>query len=198
MGLKDYRNLFVACSLVLSFLVITPTLNMFVPFYIEEPFSELSILGPEHMARDYPFNIGVNSERSFYVNVSNHMGESIYYLVYVKFRNQTQSFPNDTTPSSLAPIYEFRVFLLDGEKWEDLIRFKFLEVLRDADTVRVRKMMINNMIIEMDSSTRWDAEYSGFYFQLFFELWLYDVTSESFKYYERGFVGVWLNMTIQT
>jgi len=169
---------------------------MFVPFYVKESFSELSILGPTHMAKVYPFNVSVNSEESLFVTVGNHMGESAYYVVYVKFRNQTQSFPNNTMPSSFAPLYEFRVFLLDGEKWEGFIRFKFLEVVRHADTVRVRKMMINNVIFEMDSVSKWDAEYNGFFFQLFFELWLYGMTSRSFEYYERGFVHVWLNMTI--
>ena len=196
MDLKDYRNLFTACCLVLSFFAVTPTLNMFVPFYVEEPFSELSILGPAHMAKDYPFNVQVNSEERLFVTVSNHMGESAYYTVYVKFRNQTQSFPKNNEPSSLAPLYEFRVFLLDGEKWEGLVRFKFLEALRSADTVRIRKMMINNVVFEVDSVSTWDSEYSGFFFQLFFELWLHDMASRSFSYYERGFVGVWLNITI--
>jgi len=207
MDLKDYRNLFTVCSLVLSFFAITPALNLFVSFSVEERFSELSILDPAHTAKvPNPFNVRVNSEESLFVTVGNHMGGSAYYMVYVKFRNQTQSFPNSTMPSSLAPLYEFRVFLLDGEKWgwvdfEGLVRFKFLEVLRHADTVRVRRMMINNVIFEMNSSAKWvvlnmgDFEYSGFFFQLFFELWLFDVSSRSFKYHDR-FVGVWLNMTL--
>lgn len=195
MDLKDYRNLFAVCSLVLSFFAITPALNVFVSFNVEERFSELSILGPTHMAKDYPFDVRVNSEESLFVTVGNHMGESIYYMVYVKFRNQTQSFPSDAMPSSLAPLYEFRVFLLDGEKWDGIVRFKFLEVLQVGDVVRVRKMLINNVIFEMDSSSTWDSEYDGFYFQLFFELWIYGASSRSFKYHDR-FVGVWLNMTL--
>lgn len=195
MDLKDYRNLFAVCSLVLSFFAITPALNLFVSFSVEEPFSELSILGPTHMAKDYPFDVRVNSEESLFVTVSNHMGESIYYMVYVKFRNQTQSFPSDAMPSSLAPLYELRVFLLDGEQWEGIIRVKFLEVMRDGDVVRVRKMLVNNVIFEVDSSSTWDSNYSGFYFQLFFELWTYGASSRSFKYHDR-FVGVWLNMTL--
>ncbi len=195
MNLRDYRNSFVVCSLLLSFLAVTPTVGMFVPFYVKESFSELSILGPMHMAKDYPFDIRVNVEKSVFVTVSNHMGRASYYEVYVKFRNLTQSFPNSASASSLAPLYEFRVFLLDGEKWEGLVRFKFVEAARTADSVWVTKMMINNVFFNMNSSSVWNSEYSGFYFQLFFELWLYDETLASFRYYDQ-FVGIWLNMTI--
>ncbi len=195
MDLKDYRTFFAVCSLVLSFFAVTPALNLFVSFSVEEPFSELSILGPAHVAKDYPFDVRVNSEANLFVSVTNHMGESIYYMVYVKLRNQTQSFPSDAMPSLLAPIYEFRVFLLDGEKWEGTVRFKFLEVLRDGDVVQVRKMLLNNVALAVTSSSTWDINYRGFYFQLFFELWTYRTSSRSFKYHDR-FVGVWLNMTL--
>ena len=195
MNLKDYRTLFAVCSLVLSVFAITPTLNMFVPFYVKEPFSELSILGPAHTARDYPFNVHMNSEERLFVTVSNHMGESAYYMVYVKLRNQTQSFPNSSTPSPLGSLYEFRIFLLDGEEWEGLVRFKLPGVLSSADTVWVNGIVINNVVFEADYVSKWDSEYEGFYFQLFFELWLYDLTSRSFRYHDRS-VGVWLNVTI--
>lgn len=196
MSIKDFRNLFVVCSLVLSFFAISPTLNLFFPFYIEESFSELSVLGSNHMAKDYPFNVVLNREERLFVSVSNHMGESAYYRVCVKFRNQTRSFPSDKEPSSLAPLYEFRVFLLDGGDWEREVKFNFLEALHSGDTVQVKKLMINNVIFELDSVSAWDSEYDGFYFQLFFELWSYDAKLHSFNYYERGFVGVWLNMTV--
>jgi len=196
LNIKDFRNLFVVCSLVLSFFAISPTLNLFFPFYIEESFSELSVLGSNHMAKDYPFNVVLNREERLFVSVSNHMGESAYYRVCVKFRNQTRSFPSDKEPSSLAPLYEFRVFLLDGGDWEREVKFNFLEALHSGDTVQVKKLMINNVIFELDSVSAWDSEYDGFYFQLFFELWSYDAKLHSFNYYERGFVGVWLNMTV--
>ena len=195
MNLRDYRNLFVVCSLGLSVLAFTPVLYGFVPLFVGESFSELSILGPGHLAKDYPFNVRANVEESLYVAVGNHMGESTYYRVNVKLRNQTQSFASDTVPSMLDPLYEFSVFLLNGEKWEKLIRFKFLEISREVNSVRVRKLMVNDVIFIVDYSSEWDSENNGFYFQLFFELWLYDITLRSIKYNERS-VGIWLNMTV--
>lgn len=196
MNIKDFRNLFVVCCLVSSFFVIIPTLNLFFPLSAEESFSELSVLGSNHMAKDYPFNVVLNRDERLFVTVSNHMGESAYYRVCVKFRNQTQSFPSDNEPSSLATLYEFRVFLLDGEDWEGEVKFTFLEALHSGDGIQVKNLMINDVVLELDSVSVWDSEYDGFYFQLFFELWSYDVALHSFDYYERGFVGVWLNMTV--
>lgn len=194
MNLNDYRVLFMACSLGVSLLAAMPALGLFVPFRIEEPFSELSILGPAHLAKDYPFNVGVNTEASLFVTLRNHMGGASYYRIQVKVRNQTESLPTETGPSAVPPLYEFGVFLLDGNEWESAVRFRFLEVSRTLATVQVRRMWINNLVFEMDSSTSWDPEYRGFYFQLFFELWQYDVAVHDFVYNNR-FVGVWLNMT---
>jgi len=51
------------------------------------------------------------------------------------------------------------------------------------------------VVISMDSSSGWDLENSGFYYQVFFELWLYDTSLQGFQYHNR-FVGIWLNMTM--
>ena len=196
MNVKDFRNLFFVCSVVLVFFAISPTLNLLLNFYVEESFSELSLLGPNHVADDYPFNLLLNHEERLFVKVGNHMGESSYYRVFVKFRNQTQSQPSKDDPSLLAPLYEYRVFLLDSDVWEGEIKFTFLEVTHGSEYVQINKMMINNVILELDSISMWDSEYQGYYFQLFFELWYYDVGLDRFNYYDQGFVGVWLNMTI--
>ena len=196
MNLNDFRNLFVVSSLVLILLVISPTLNLFFPLSVEESFSALSIIGPNRLAKDYPFNVIPNREERLFVTVDNNMGESSYYRIYVKFRNQTQSSPKDNEPSLLTPLYEYRVFLVDGGTFEGELNFNFLETIYSNDTVLVKKLMINNQIFELDSFCIWDYEYGGFYFQLFFELWLYDVNLHRFNYYDRGFVGLWLNMTV--
>ena len=76
-----------------------------------------------------------------------------------------------------------------------MIRFKFLEVSREVNSVRVRKLMVNDVIFIVDSSSEWDSVNNGFYFQLFFELWFYEITLRNIKYNERS-VGIWLNMTV--
>jgi len=182
--------------MVLMLVVAVPSISLYVSFPRGEAFSEFWVLGPNHMAEDYPFNIRVNETNSVFVGVGNHMGVSSQYLVYVKFRNQTQPLPEVTTPrpSPLESLYEFRAFVANDGTWETPFAFRISEVTRQDSSIFLRRLSINDQDFEVRSSARWDSEHEGFYFQLFFELWLYDLTSQSFRYHQR-FVGLWLNMT---
>ena len=197
MNLEDYRTVFVSVSLVLILIAASPTLGLVIPFPRGgERFSELWVLGPNHMAEDYPFNIGVNETYRVFVGVGNHMGVSSYYLVNVKFRNQTQPLPNATAsePSQLAPLYEYRAFVVDGGTWETPLTFRVLEASRVDDSLLIGRLSIDDVVFSVNVSARWDSEYKGFYYQLFLELWLYNTELQSFQFHNR-FVGIWLNMT---
>jgi uncharacterized membrane protein len=148
------------------------------------------------MAEDYPLNVAVNEKQNVFVGVGNHLGRSAYYVVYVKLRNQTQAAPNMTTftPSPLAPLYEFRFVVTDGGTWETPVVFSFLEASRSGDLLNVTRISINDAVFSVESLAICDAHDNGFYYQLFFELWMYDESVSSFSYHNR-FVGIWLNMT---
>jgi len=198
MNLDEYRMVFVAGSLVLMLIAATPTVSLFMVVSSGggERFSELWLLGPNHLAGDYPFNVDVNETYRVFAGVGNHLGGSSYYLVYVKFRNQTQPLPDvsGSTPSSLPSLYEFRFFIEEGETWESLLTFAFQNVSLQGNSVFVSNVSINDVTFSVNSYSMWDSENQGFHYQLFFELWLYDITSRSFQYHNR-FVGIWLNMT---
>jgi len=197
MRLEDYRTLFAASSLVLILIAAFPALSMVVSFPKgSERFSELWVLGPNRRAEDYPFNVTIGEQYRVFVGVGNQMGSSMYYIVYVKFRNQIQPLPDASSskPSSLPPLYEFRAFVADGATWESSVNFSILKLSRLKGSCFVRRMSINSVVFSLDSSSNWDSERSGFYYQLFFELWLYNTTSRSFQFHDR-FVGIWLNMT---
>ena len=198
MNLEEYRTVFATCSLVLILIAAAPTLGLIVPFPSgSERFSELWLLGPNHMAEGYPFNVCVGEEYSVFVGVGNHMGCSEYYMVYVKFRNQTQCLPDisNSKSSPLPPLYEFQFFVADGESWESLLMFKILDASVGFDSVFVGNVSINGVAFSVNSLSIWDSENNGFYYQLFFELWIYDDVSSSLRYHNR-FVGLWLNMTV--
>ena len=197
MNLEGYRTVFATGSLVLILIAGAPSLGLIMAFPGgSERFSELWLLGPAHMAEGYPFNVGVGEKYSVFVGVGNHMGSSAYYMVYVKFRNQSQPLPNATAsePSPLPPIYVFQFFVADGETWESLLVFEILDASVQGDSMFVGDVSINDMVFSVNSSSTWDQENNGFYYQLFFELWLYNMSSSSFQFHDR-FVGIWLNAT---
>lgn len=161
-----------------------------------ERFSELWILGPGHTAENYPFNVSIGIEQQVFVGVSNHLGRSAYYIVYVKFRNQTQLGPdsNTSSPSPLTPLFEFRFVLADSGRWEQRLSFSIIEASHSGDLLVVDKISIENVVFSAESFSHWDAQNSGFFYQMFFELWLFDSSSSTFKFQNR-FSWLWMNVT---
>jgi len=193
----QYRGWFIVGSLALMLVAVVPASALY--FHLpdgSESFSELWLLGPGHRAEDYPFNVRVNETYSVYVGVGNHLGYSAYYRVYVKFRNETQPLPVDSnaTPSALQTLYEFNFFVRDGQVWETSLSFRITNAGRSGDFLTLNSLSIDEVTFLVDSYSYWDRERSGFYFQLFFELWLYNMTSQSFQYNSR-FTSLWLNVT---
>jgi len=194
---EEYRGLYVTGSLVLMLIVAVPTFSLFIriPDGSEE-FSELWLLGPTLKAEGYPFNVQVNESYLVYVGVGNRLGRSAYYRVYVKLRNQTQPLPvaSNSSASMLSPLYEFDVFVRDDEVWEKPLDFAVLEVSTANDSMLLSSLQVNGFVFQVDDVSLWDEERGGFFYQLFFELWYYNMTLSSFQYHNR-FVGLWLNMT---
>jgi uncharacterized membrane protein len=159
-----------------------------------EPFSELYVLGPNHMAEGYPFNVPAGDNYTVYLGVENHMGSSMYYCVDIKFRNASEPMANSTVPSSLPTLYTYRVFLEDDETWEQTLNFSLSDIVFKGNSCSVGKIKVNYVESGLHETVVWNNESSGFFYQLFIELWAYDQTSERLLYDGR-FVGLWLNMT---
>ena len=194
---EDYRTVFLVSVLVSVLLAASPALSIVVSLPSGgERFSELWVLGPNRMAEDYPFNVRGGEEYKIYLGIGNHMGGVMYYGVLVKFRNQSQLLPNSTLglASSLPVLCEFRAVVEDGGTWEEEVRFSFPEIVRLGNMSNVKGLVINDRLVGVDAVAGWDSEQAGCYFQLFFELWLYDAGAKEFGFHNR-FVGVWLNMT---
>ena len=197
MKFQDYRTIFLVTTLVLVLLAASPALSNVISLPSNgERFSELWLLGSNRMAEDFPFNVQVGQENSVFLGVGNHLGNSAYYLVSVKVRNQTQPLPsiNSSESSSLPSIHEFQFILENGKVWETPVSFEVLDASVEDDKMVVNSISINDMIVQVDCSTVWDSENDGFYFQLFFELWVYNSASSTFKFDDR-FVGFWFNLT---
>ena len=195
-NLEDYRSLFFVGSLVLVLVITISALSLLMSFSVEgEHFSEFYLLGPGHIADDYPFNMEENENYSVYVGVDNQMSSSIFYNVRVKFRNQNEPLPNATagTPSPLPTLYEYNLFLEDESNWETLLNFSFSGISFSENYCKVESLIINGFTFDVNKSVLWDEEHNGYYYQLFFELWIYQVESETLEFHNRV-VDIWLKM----
>jgi len=195
-SLADCRHVFLAVGLVGVMVFSVPSAMVFLHLPGGERFSELYVLGPGHMAEGYPFNVGENESYLVYLGVGNSLGSSAYYVVYVKFRNPTEPLPNATAgvPSSLPPLYEYRVLLEDGQSWEQPLTFSFSEVSAAQNQSLVSGLAVNGVTLSVNRPGMWDDENRGYFYELFMELWVYNVASDAFQFHNR-YVGLWLNMT---
>jgi hypothetical protein len=194
--LEDYKIVFAAIGLIGVLILASPTLGLVLHLPGEEKLSELWILGPKHKLEDYPFNVTTGVNYSVYVDVSNHLGSSAYYVMCVKFRNETEPLPNSTagTPSILAPLYKYRLFLENNNSGEVSLTFSFSNASFSKNQSIVGRVAINGVQSSVDESVTWDAVNKGYYYELFIELWIYNPASNGFSYHNR-FVSRWLNMT---
>ena len=198
MNYENLKLMYVAVCVMVGLAVLSPTLAAFVTFPVEEPFSELWILGSNGMAEGYPFNVSAGDTSSVLLGVSNQMGGLKYYLVYVKLSNQTGSLPNSTAgvPSVLEPVFEYRLLLRHDETWSGLVHFSLADVFFDENFSRISRILVDECAVNVDVVTVWDDVSSGFYYQLFFELWIYDEGASDFQFHNRS-VGLWLNLSRQ-
>lgn len=196
MKLEDYKVVFAVVGLICVLLLAVPALSLAVHFPAGEKFSELWVLGSGHMAEDYPFNVNESGSYLVYLGVENHLSSSAYYEVILKFRNESESLPNETAGvfSSLPPLYVYRVFLQDGRSWEQPLSFSFLQVSAAQNQSVVGGLTVNGVTLSVNKHAVWDDEDSGYFYELFMELWIYNVTSDAFQFHNR-FVGLWLNVT---
>lgn len=181
---------------MLTLVAASPMLGVVMPMGNSERFSEFWLLGPDHLAEDYPFTVGVGEVYSVFIGVGNHMENSEYYMVHMKFSNSTKFLPDilDGVPSSLPNLYDFRFFAGDDEACESAVTFEFEDVTIEDDTVVVGSIAINGVSLPVVASADWDSENQGYFFELFFELWRYDVESDDFMFDNR-YVGLRLNIT---
>ena len=199
MNPQDYKVLILVATGVLALIVASPALQRLLVLPQTEFFTELWILGPEHKAEGYPFNITSGSNYNVFVGVTNHLGREAYYSIHVKFRNQNQSAPDshNRTPSSLPALFSFNTFVADKETLEIPLSFSFsYSYNANLSQVDSANLLINGNVMNLEgNSIPWDPERSGFFGNLFFELWIFDDSAGGFRYHERS-TGLRLNMTV--
>jgi hypothetical protein len=179
--------------------VASPALQRLLIYPQTEFFTEMWLLGPEHKAENYPYNLTRNQDYTVFLAVSNQLGHCGYYMVQVKFRTQNQSAPDSLarTPSSLPSLYSLNVVVADKETWESPVTFSFDYSYDEVNSqVIFNRLIFNGAALNLDGySAAWDAENSKFFGNLIFELWIYNEATGGFTYHER-YTDLKFNMTV--
>jgi uncharacterized membrane protein len=197
--ISDYKLVFSAVGLIGILLIASPAFAAVFHLPGGEQFSELYLLGPGHMAESIPFNIAVGQNYSVYLGVGNHMGDSVYYVCYVKLRNQTEPLPNGLTGTSslITPLYEYRVCIRNEANWTSPLIFSFTNVSISNNHSLLESITINDVTFDVNKLAQFDQENNGYYYQLFVELWAFNTSSNALQYQNR-YVYFWLNTTFTT
>jgi hypothetical protein len=196
LNVEDVKLLYGVGLAVLCLIVAAPSIGYVVSPSRGESFSELWLLGENHMIDDYPYNVMEGENYTVYLGVGNHMGSLEYYVVRVKFRNSTEPLPDtfNETASSLPSLFEYRFLVADNDTWERKITFSFSSVSRIENDIVVGDLRVDGRTFSVNKSSAWNQVVNEFGFQLFFELWRYNRLSSSIEFHNR-FVGLRLNMT---
>jgi len=195
MDLENIRIIFIIIGLIGVLLFASPTMSLLVKPPASQEFSELYILGPNLTLANLPF-IKANVNYSVYLGEVNHLGSSSYYTAFVKLANETQFLPNATlgTPSSLPALFEYKSFISDGATWETPLTFQVNQLTFIDNTFQLSSITINSVEFPVELTSVWNADKTGYYYNLFVELWIFNSTSGASQYHNR-FVSLNLNMT---
>jgi len=202
MDISKYGVPFFVVVAVVALLVASPVLSRVLVWPRTEFFSELWLLGPNHKAEGYPYNVSRGQNYTVFLGIGNQLGYCAYYVVEVKFRNETESAPasfgpvENRSPSSMPSLFNISAFVADEQDWELPMSFSFdYEVSLDRSQVKFKSLMLNDEVFSLESHvSAWNATRSLFFGNLVFELWIYDVQVTALSYHGR-FVDLKFNMT---
>ena len=195
--LQQVKVIFIVVAAVLALLVASPALQHFLVYPQTDSFTELSLLGPGHIAGNYPYNITQNENYTVYLGITNNLGSCAYYQVEVKFGNESLSVPNvfNSSASASPALYNINTFVANKESYELPVTFSLDYLTVNESTVVFNSLMFNGEKLNLAGlSSSWNATSNVFYSDLIFELWLYNAGTNSFQYNDR-FVDLKLNMT---
>jgi hypothetical protein len=200
MNIRKYTVPFFVVLAIAALLVASPALSRVLVFPRTEFFTELYILGPNDTAEDYPYNVSSGQSYNVYLGIGNQLGYCAYYVVEVKFRNETQSAPTSfgtLAPSSLPSLFNITAFVADQETSEMPLTFSFSygfnQTLLEVD---FNSLTLNDVAVNLQgASSAWNATENRFYGDLVFELWLFNSATSVFQYNDR-YVDLKLNMTV--
>ena len=170
----------------------------------KEQFFQFYVLGKNRLAGDYypqnKTNLRLASTISWYLGVTNFMGNVQLVEIRLKLGNETTTPPNDTTdtPASAPELVAFDRALVDNETWKFPLVWSITNATKFAGSIHVLTIEINNQTYQ---TSDWSA-IKGYNFRLILELWVWQGNTNTFEFgwgssAERrtAWLQLWFNVT---
>jgi uncharacterized membrane protein len=193
MKLEQYKLVFVALGLVGSLLIASSVVGLFVHLSMGEPFSEIYVLGANQKFADYPYSITLGQNFTLYACVGNHEGTTMYYKVDVKLRNETEPAPNATS-DTLQSLYQEQFICQNGQTLQKQLNFTIADASFSGNQSILKSLNINGVDIQINKPAVWDNATQRFFYELFFELSIYNTQSHAMVFTTQ-YVSLQLNLT---
>jgi uncharacterized membrane protein len=199
MRLLKLKVLIIVVTALLALFVASPALQRVITSPQTSFYTELWLLDSAHTANNYPSNIIEDQNYTVYLDIANHLGNIGYYVVEVKLRNDVMPYAGsfNNTPVNMPSLYNLTAFVPNKATLELPITFSFTYNVQWANSqVNFNQMTLNDAVLNLNgySTTYRTQAPSGFYGNLYFELWMYNSTG-SLQYNDR-YVNLPLNMTV--
>lgn len=200
MKLLKLKVLVIVVTTVLALFVASPALQRLINSPQTSFYTEMWLLDSAHTANNYPSNILQGQNYTVYLDIANHLGNISYYVVEVKLRNDVMPYAGsfDNIPVNLPSLCNLTAFVPNKSTLEMPITFSFTYNVNSAHSqVNFNQLTLNEAVLNLNgySTTYRTHMPTGFFGNLYFELWLYNNTSNQFQYNDR-YVNLPLNMTV--
>jgi len=173
----------------------------------KEQFFQFYVLGSNRLAADYypddnP-NLRLDAPLSWYLGVTNFMGNAQLIEIRLKIGNETTNAPNDTTdaPSLGQVLISFDRFLMDNETWEFPFVWDISNATTSGGSTHILTVQINSKSYQVAS---WSAT-NGYNFRVILELWVWQTESNALEFGWNGngehriaWLQLWFNLTNTT
>ncbi|MDG6223220.1 MAG: hypothetical protein QCH99_08170 [Candidatus Bathyarchaeota archaeon] len=197
MKFENFHILFKIGIMFLVLVSISPVFDLINVFSEKnENYSQFFLLDSNYKVGSYPFAVQANEDYSFFVKIVNKLEQSEYYKILVKLANQTSIVADGYgLLSEIDTLCESRVIVDNGNFSEIPFNFQILNTSIYDDFLTIKKVSINGKICNIICSSEWNTNKEGFYFQLFLELWRYDVLIGDFIYDDKT-VSLWIKVDL--
>jgi len=182
LNIGNHKPLMMIGAIIAILVVAVSLISAFWPRY-EMQFIEFGLLGKDKLAKDYFLSdnstVTLGPQVNWNIYIHNHIEGSQDVIIKVKLINSTIQVPNDEEhiPTQSASFMEMPLSLSDNETLVAPFSWSVTDLSSQGNSIVLRQLSVNNQSFDVDVSTLSDS-----FFQMVFELWVYNKSSQGYEF----------------